>query len=107
MWLGNWNPAKDRETDKKEEQLFKEFLITKYERRQWYKSPAEVKREEAATKTEVVKAEPKLQPPPSTKVSLSHYLISVCLFEVLCRVNLIVVVQCGNVSVLPNPFGFT
>ena len=66
MWMGNWNPTRDREPDKKEEQLFKQFLISKYERKQWYKSPAEVKKEEPAAPE--AKVEAKIQPPPSSKV---------------------------------------
>jgi hypothetical protein len=64
IWLGGWNPTRDREPDKKEEQAFKEFLITKYERRNWYKSPSEVAKEEAAPVQEV-KTDAKLGPPPS------------------------------------------
>lgn len=69
--MGTWNPSRDREPDKKEEQAFKQFLISKYERKQWYKSLAEVKMEEsaAATAGQENKPEPKLQPPPSTRVS--------------------------------------
>ena len=75
VWLGTWNPSKDREPDKKEEQAFKEFLITKYERRQWYKSPGEVKREEETTKAVAssAKAEVKIQPPPSSRVNLIYW----------------------------------
>ena len=71
VWLGNWNSSKDREPDKKEEQAFKEFLITKYERRQWYKSPSEVRREEEVNKpaaTAKPLAEVKIQPPPGSRV---------------------------------------
>lgn len=65
VWLGKWNPKRDREPDKKDEVAFKEFLIAKYERKSWYCSPAEVKKEEK----ELPKPEPKLQPPPpSNKV---------------------------------------
>ena len=70
IWLGTWNPSKDREVDKKNEQAFKQFLLTKYERKQWYKSPQEVVREDASKQE--VKAEPKIQPPPS-KVSITWY----------------------------------
>lgn len=65
--MGSWNPSRDREPDKKDEQAFKQFLITKYERRNWYKSPTEVAKEEPAPSG--VKAEPKIEPPPSSKVS--------------------------------------
>ena len=71
MWLGKWNSAKDREPNRKEEDLFKEFLCTKYERRQWYKSPTQVRKDEAS-KSEVVKTETKLLPPPSSKVSFKR-----------------------------------
>ncbi len=64
IWMGNWNPAKDREPDKKQEMAFKQFLMSKYERKQWYKSPAEVKAATAATVQ--TKVEQKLKPPPST-----------------------------------------
>lgn len=66
--MGTWNPTRDREPDKKDEQAFKQFLITKYERRNWYKSPAEVAREEPAP-VQADKAEHKIGPPPSSKVS--------------------------------------
>ena len=69
VWMGMWNSARDREPDKKEEQAFKQFLISKYERKQWYKSLAEVKMEESAAAGQASKAEAKLQPPPSSKVS--------------------------------------
>ena len=62
--MGRWNPRRDRDPDKKDEVAFKEFLISKYERKHWYVSPAELKKE---TK-ESPKPEPKLQPPPSSKV---------------------------------------
>ena len=68
--MGMWNPAKDREPDKREEQTFKQFLISKYERKQWYKSPAEVRMEESASAGQENKVEAKLQPPPSSKVSV-------------------------------------
>lgn len=67
--MGNWNHSRDREPDKKEEHAFKEFLISKYERKQWYKSPADVKKEEE-TVPAPAKPEPKIQPPPSTKVHI-------------------------------------
>ena len=67
--MGTWNPSRDREPDKKEEQAFKQFLISKYERKQWYKSPAEVKMEESAAAQQENKVEAKIQPPPSSKVS--------------------------------------
>ncbi len=72
VWLGNWNPSKDREPDKKDEQAFKEFLCTKYERRQWYKSLAEVRREEESNKAPPpsAKSEVKIQPPPGSRVSI-------------------------------------
>jgi len=71
VWLGNWNPSRDREPDKKEEQAFKEFLVTKYERRQYYKSPSEVRREQEANKpaaTAKPPAEVKILPPPGSRV---------------------------------------
>ena len=61
--MGTWNPTRDREPDKKDEQAFKQFLISKYERKNWYKSPAEVVKE--TPPVEPVKAEPKIEPPPS------------------------------------------
>ena len=70
--MGHWNPSRDREPDKKEEQLFKQFLISKYERRQWYKSPEDVKRESATpVETQAPKPETRILPPPSSKVSES------------------------------------
>lgn len=71
MWMGNWNPVKNREPDKKDEHAFKEFLVQKYERKQWYKSLSEVKREEeSASSAQVEKPEQtKIQPPPSSRVT--------------------------------------
>ena len=63
--MGGWNPTKDREPDKKEEQAFKQFLISKYERKTWYKSPELVLKEEQTATVQAPKAEPKLTPPPS------------------------------------------
>ena len=79
--MGTWNPSRDREPDKKEEQLFKQFLITKYERKQWYKSPAEVKREEATPEKEV-KVEAKIQPPPASKVRKIFFMCVCYLYTV-------------------------
>ena len=72
IWLAKWNPKVDREPEKRTELAFKEFLINKYERRQWYVSPSEAKKEE---KTEP-KPGPKLQPPP--KVGKVHEARCVC-----------------------------
>ena len=66
--MAKWDPKKDREPDKKNEVAFKEYLIAKYERKSWYKSPSEVKREEqqqASTPME----QPKI-PPPTTSVKV-------------------------------------
>ena len=67
-WSGKWDPKKDREPDKKNEVAFKEYLISKYERRSWYRSPAEVKKEEqqAAPTADQAKL-----PPPTTSVKVS------------------------------------
>ena len=74
--MGNWNPSKDREPDKKEEHAFRQFLISKYERRQWYKTPAEVKKENESSSVQQTKVEPKLQPPPpNSKVLNVHHVI--------------------------------
>lgn len=66
MWLGKWNPKRDREPDKSDENAFKQYLISKYERRSWYRSPSEPTKEDTG-KTET-KPEPKILPPPSSKV---------------------------------------
>lgn len=61
-WMAKWDTKKDREPDKKNEVAFKEYLISKYERKTWFKSLSEVKREEqeqVKTPTE----QPKLAPP--------------------------------------------
>jgi Arf-GAP domain and FG repeat-containing protein 1 len=68
VWMGRWNPRQDKEASKKDEVAFKEFLISKYERKMWYK--AEVKREsEAKNESSTPTAEAKILPPPSTKRS--------------------------------------
>lgn len=67
VWMGRWNPRHDKEPSKKEEVAFKEFLIAKYERKQWYRDPAEVKKEKEK-ETSAPAPEPKLLPPPSVKV---------------------------------------
>ena len=71
MWMGRWNPRQDKEPIKKDEVAFKEFLISKYERRMWYRSPVEVKKERDGKNSESTTptAEAKLLPPPSAKVS--------------------------------------
>ena len=68
--MGRWNPRQDKEPSKKDELAFKEFLISKYERRQWYHSPAEVKKERETNDNTASSpaVEAKLLPPPSTKV---------------------------------------
>ena len=65
IWMGRWNPRQDKEPSKKEEVAFKEFLIAKYERKQWYRSPSEVRRENEK-ESSTPKTEPKLLPPPTT-----------------------------------------
>lgn len=76
-WMGKWDPKKDREPDKKNEVAFKEYLIAKYERKSWYKSAADIKKEEqqAAPATDQTKS-----PSPTTSVkvclcTLSKYVI--------------------------------
>lgn len=64
IWLGGWNPTRDREPSKKDEQAFKQFLITKYERKNWYRSPSEVAKE-TPSPTPETKADHKIEPPPS------------------------------------------
>ena len=69
VWMGKWNPRQDKEPTKKDEVGFKEFLISKYERRMWYRSPGEVKREKDGHNSDTpASPSPKLLPPPSTKV---------------------------------------
>jgi len=67
IWLGKWNSKRDREPDKADESAFKNFLIAKYERKSWYVDPKEALKEETNTEP---KPEPKLNPPPSSKVGL-------------------------------------
>jgi Arf-GAP domain and FG repeat-containing protein 1 len=75
VWMGRWNPRQDKEASKKDEVAFKEFLISKYERKMWYK--AEVKREsEAKNESSTPTAEAKILPPPSTKVCRYNHIIS-------------------------------
>ena len=72
IWSGKWDSKKDREPDKKNEVAFKEYLISKYERKTWYRSPAEVKKEEQeATPT----ADQAKLPPPTTSVKVSGHLL--------------------------------
>ena len=66
--MGRWNQRHDKEPSKKDEVAFKEFLISKYERKQWYRDPVDVKRERDSDAGTTPAAEPKLLPPPSTKV---------------------------------------
>ena len=67
IWMGHWNPRHDREPNKKDEIAYKDFLIAKYERKQWYQA-AEVKKEKEKDNVSTQPVEPKLQPPPSVKV---------------------------------------
>ena len=67
VWMGRWNPRQDKEPSKKDGVGFKEFLISKYERKQWFRNPAEV-RKEREKDSSAAAPEPKLLPPPSTKV---------------------------------------
>lgn len=77
VWLGKWNSKRDREPDKSDENAFKNFLISKYERRTWYVDPKEaVKKEEKTTP----KPEPKLLPPPTSKVGVA----SLCSWSICC-----------------------
>ena len=70
--MGKWNPRKDREPDKKNEVAFKEYLIAKYERKAWYRSPADIKKEEqqATPTTEQTKV---LPPPTSSSVKVCNH----------------------------------
>ncbi len=81
VWLGKWNTKRDREPDKSDETGFKSFLISKYEKRTWYVDPKEVVKEEKTTP----KLEPKLAPPPSTKVQLSLYVLTMINVLHVCR----------------------
>lgn len=68
IWMGRWDPRRDREPSKKDEQAFREFLRDKYERKKWYRDPSEVKRDlalkspEAATSVTPTSL-PSLPPP--------------------------------------------
>ena len=68
-WMAKWDSKKDREPDKKNEVAFKEYLIAKYERKSWYKSPSEVKREEQQQQASTPTEQPKI-PPPTTSVKV-------------------------------------
>ena len=80
-WMGKWDPKKDREPDKKNEVAFKEYLMSKYQRKTWYKSPAEVKKDEQQVTPAT--GQVKIQPPTtsvkveslSLSLSLSHSLL--------------------------------
>lgn len=76
VWMGRWNPRHDKEPSKKEEVAFKEFLMAKYERRQWYRDPGEVKKEKEK-ESNAPAPEPKLLPPPSVKVMVLMTLYNV------------------------------
>lgn len=82
--MGKWDSKKDREPDKKNEVAFKEYLIAKYQRKTWYKSPTEVKKDEQQVTPAT--GQVKIQPPTtSVKVKapslpLSH---SICGYSVL------------------------
>lgn len=52
IWMGRWDPRRDREPSKKDEQAFREFLRDKYERKKWYRDPSEVKRDLASKSPE-------------------------------------------------------
>ena len=65
--MGRWNTRQDKEPSKKDEVAYKEFLIAKYERKQWYRNHADV-RKEREPDNGAPAPEPKLLPPPSTKV---------------------------------------
>jgi hypothetical protein len=69
IWMGRWNQRHDKEPSKKDEVAFKEFLISKYERKQWYRDPEAVKKERVSDADTTPAAQPKLLPPPSTKKS--------------------------------------
>ena len=68
IWMGRWNPRHDKEPTKKDEVVYKDFLIAKYEHKQWYQSPPEVKTEREKDNVSAQPVEPKLLPPPSIKV---------------------------------------
>ena len=76
--MGRWNPRQDKEPSKKDEVGFKEFLISKYERKMWYRSLAEVKREREGqnNQSSTPTTEAKILPPPSTKVCRYNHIIS-------------------------------
>ena len=91
IWMGRWNPRQDKEPSKKDEVAYKEFLIAKYERKQWYRSAAEVKRErEKESGSGTPPVEPKLLPPPSTKVTSCVALLHVYILYIQLSVH----VQC-------------
>ena len=67
VWLGRWDPKQDREPDKKNPVTFKEYLVAKYERKQWYTEPGEHKEEPKAVATPPTQS--KLPGPPKVKNS--------------------------------------
>lgn len=62
VWLGRWDPKQDREPDKKSAVVFKEYLVAKYERKQWYVEPGERREEPKAVGTPPTQS--KLPAPP-------------------------------------------
>ena len=87
-WMGKWDTKKDREPDKKNEVAFKEYLIAKYERKSWYRSPAEIKREAEQQVTPT--ADQAKLPPPTTsvKVPLFHMVMYMCVCVCVCGPSL-------------------
>lgn len=65
VWLGRWDPKQDREPDKKNPVVFKEYLIAKYERKQWYTEPGEHREEPTAVSTPPTQS--KLPGPPKVR----------------------------------------
>ena len=67
MWLGRWDPNRS-EPDKKNAVVFKEYLVAKYERKQWYKEAADNREEPKAVGTPPTQA--KLAAPPKVRMSV-------------------------------------
>ena len=69
IWMGRWDPKRDREPTKKDEQAFKEFLRDKYDRKKWYRDPSEVKKDIASKSPDATPTSPPTSlPTPPTQV---------------------------------------
>ena len=83
VWMGTWDPRKDREVDSKDEQRMKDFLRDKYERKKWYRDPGDIKKDSSSKSPETVSTSPLPLPPSKVCMYVINMYVCTCVY-VIC-----------------------